>query len=164
MHWYIWSMLWLIHIIFLNFSTELWPLIEFRIMFMLTILWNNWWIWSNLVTLIFFMPKRVQQQKWAHVVLATLLYRWLLGLQRYTELSSIRDMDSGEPAYCIASRIFARFANFLEPVIVLKIDKFPDKIYLCFNSPWQPLFPVKCMWLYVVSAQCANLCLHFGTQ
>ena len=28
-------------------------------------------------------------------------------------------MGSGEPAYRIASRIFARFANFLEPVIVL---------------------------------------------
>ena len=69
-----------------------------------------------------------------------------VGLQRYTELSSIRDMSSGEPAYRIASRIFARFANFLEPVIVLKIDKFPDKIYLCFNSPLQPLFPVKYMW------------------
>ena len=56
MHWYIWSMLWLIHIIFLNFSIELWPLIDFRIMFMLNILWNNWWIWSNLViTLISFM-------------------------------------------------------------------------------------------------------------
>ena len=69
-----------------------------------------------------------------------------IGLQRYTELSSIRDMGSGEPAYHKASRIFARFANFLEPVIVLKIDKFPDKIYLSFNSPLQPLFPVKCMW------------------
>ena len=45
----IWSMLWLIHIIFPNFSTQLWPLIDFRIMFMLNILWNNWWIWSNLV-------------------------------------------------------------------------------------------------------------------
>ena len=28
-------------------------------------------------------------------------------------------MGSGQPAYRIASRIFARFANFLEPVIVL---------------------------------------------
>ena len=80
MHWYIWSMLWLIHIIFPNFSTEFWPLIDFRIMFMLNILWNNWWIWSNLlhvVTLIFFMPKHMQQQKKHsgryHVVLATLL-------------------------------------------------------------------------------------------
>ena len=58
-----------------------------------------------------------------------------IGLQQYTELASIRDMGSGEPAYRIASRIFARFANFLEPVVVLKIGKFPDKIYLCFNSP-----------------------------
>ena len=58
MHWYICSMLWLIRIIFPNFSTELWSLIDFRIMFMLNILWNNWWIWSNLVvTLIFFIPK-----------------------------------------------------------------------------------------------------------
>ena len=64
-----------------------------------------------------------------------------VGLQRYTELSSIRDMGSGEQAYRIASSIFAKFANFLEPVIVLKIGKFPDKIYLCFNSHWQPLFP-----------------------
>ena len=55
-------------------------------------------------------------------------WKWL-GLQLYTELSSIRDMGSGEPAYRIASRIFARFTNFLEPVVVLKIGKFPDKIY-----------------------------------
>ena len=33
-------MLWLIHIIFPNFSTELWPLIDFSIMFMLNILWK----------------------------------------------------------------------------------------------------------------------------
>ena len=52
-----------------------------------------------------------------------------VGLQRYTELSSIRDMGSGEPAYRIASSIFSRFANFLEPVIVLKNGKFLDKIY-----------------------------------
>ena len=64
MHWYKWSMLWLIHIIFTNFSTELWPLTDFRTIVMLSILWNNCWIWSNLVdTLIFFMPKHVQQQK-----------------------------------------------------------------------------------------------------
>ena len=53
-----------------------------------------------------------------------------LGLQQYTELESIRDMGSGEPADRITSRIFTRFANFLEPVIVLKIGKFPDKIYV----------------------------------
>ena len=53
MHWYIWSMLWLIHIIFPNISTELWPLIDLRIMFMLNILWNNWWTWSNLVDTVF---------------------------------------------------------------------------------------------------------------
>ena len=52
---------------------------------------------------------------------------------RDTPLSSIRDMGSGEPAYRTASRIFARFTNFLEPVIVLKIGKFPDKLYLCFK-------------------------------
>ena len=63
MYWYIWSLLWLIHI-FPNLPTELWPLIDSRIMFMLNILWNNWWIWSNLVvTFVFFMPKHVQQQK-----------------------------------------------------------------------------------------------------
>ena len=60
----IWSMLWPIHIIFPNFTTELRPLIDFRIMFMLNLLWNNWWIWSNLVvTFDIFMPKHVQQQK-----------------------------------------------------------------------------------------------------
>ena len=53
-----------IHIILPCFSTELWPLIDFRITFMLNILWNSWWIWSNLVdTLIFFIPKHAQQQK-----------------------------------------------------------------------------------------------------
>ena len=39
-----------------------------------------------------------------------------------------------EPAYHIPSHIFARFTNFLEPVIVLKIGKFPDKIYLWFKQ------------------------------
>ena len=85
MHWYtssvtcIWSMLWLIHIIFPNLSTELWPLIDCRIMFMLNILWNNCWIWSNLVvTLIFFCAKSCATTKISalagyHVVLATLL-------------------------------------------------------------------------------------------
>ena len=77
-HWYIWSMMW--HIIFPNFSTELWPLIDFRIMFMLNILWNNWWIWSNLVdTLIFFYAKTCTTTKIStvvgyHEVLATLLF------------------------------------------------------------------------------------------
>ena len=88
MHWYIWSMLWLIHIIFPNFSTELWPLTDFRIMFMLNILWNNWRIWSNLVdTLVFFYAKTCATTKIStvvgyHVVLATLLYwniaEWVL--------------------------------------------------------------------------------------
>ena len=40
-----------------------------------------------------------------------------LGLQRYTELSNIRCMVSGKPAYGIASSIFARFVKFLECVI-----------------------------------------------
>ena len=57
-----------------------------------------------------------------------------IGLQRYIKLSSFRDMGSGKPAYHIASPISARFANFLESVIVLKINKFPDKIYLCFKQ------------------------------
>ena len=43
-------------------------------------------------------------------------------------------MGSGEPAYRIASRIFARFANFLESVVVLKIGKFPDKILSVFQQ------------------------------
>ena len=73
-----------------------------------------------------------------------------LGLQQYTKLSSIRNMGSGKPAYCIASRIFARFTNFLEPVIILKIIKFPDKICLC----WQPLFPVKCIWFPIDAQIC----------
>ena len=75
----IWSMLWLIHIIFPNFSTELWPLIDFRIVFMLNILWNNWWIWSNLVvTFNIFYAKTCATTKIStvagyHVGLATLL-------------------------------------------------------------------------------------------
>ena len=52
------------------------------------------------------------------------LLKLYLGLQGYTELVSICDMGSGDPAYHISSHIFA---NFLEPVIVLKIGKFPDK-------------------------------------
>ena len=32
------------HIIFRQFLTELWPLIDLRILFMLNILWINWWI------------------------------------------------------------------------------------------------------------------------
>ena len=75
---YIWSMLWLIHIIFPNFSTELWPLIDFRIMFMLSVLWNNWWIWSKLVDTLIFYAKTYATTKIStvagyHVVLATLL-------------------------------------------------------------------------------------------
>ena len=44
---YMIPMLWLIHIISPNFSTELWPLIDFRILFMLNILWNKGWIWPK---------------------------------------------------------------------------------------------------------------------
>ena len=79
MHWYIWSMLWLIQIIFPNI-TVLWPLIDFRIMFMLNILWNNWWIWSDLVdTLKFFYVKTCTTTKIStvagyHVVFAMLFY------------------------------------------------------------------------------------------
>ena len=72
----IWSMLWLIHIIFPNFSTELWPLIDFRIMFMLNILWNNLWIWSHWY---FFYAKTCATTKICtvagyHVELAMLFY------------------------------------------------------------------------------------------
>ena len=42
-----------------------------------------------------------------------------LGLQRYTELVEYLRYGPDEPAYHIASRIFARFTNFLEPVIDL---------------------------------------------
>ena len=84
-----------------------------------------------------------------------------LGLQRYTKLSSIRDMGSSEPAYHIASHIFSRSANFLEPVIVLKIGKFPDKIYLYFK---QSLAAIISGEMYVVSARCVSLFLRFGTQ
>ena len=62
------SMLWLIHIIFPNFSTELLPLIDFRIMFMLNILWNNWWIWSNLVVIFDFFYAKT----WATTKISTL--------------------------------------------------------------------------------------------
>ena len=76
--WYIWSLMWLIHIIFPNFSTELWPLIDFRIMVMFNILWNNWWIWSKLVdTLIFYAETyatiKISTVAGYHVVLETLL-------------------------------------------------------------------------------------------
>ena len=37
-------MLYLMHIIFGQFLTELWPLIDVRILFMLSILWINLWI------------------------------------------------------------------------------------------------------------------------
>ena len=37
-------MLYLMHIIFGQFLTELWPLIDVRILFMLDILWINLWI------------------------------------------------------------------------------------------------------------------------
>ena len=70
-------------------------------------------------------------------------------------------MGSGEPAYRIASRIFARFANFLEPVIVLKIGNFPDKIYLCFK---QSLAAIISGEIYVVSARWANLFCASGPR
>ena len=37
-------MLFLVHVIFGQFLTELWPLIDIRILFMFNILWNNLWI------------------------------------------------------------------------------------------------------------------------
>ena len=86
-----------------------------------------------------------------------------LGLQRYTDLSSIRDMGSGKPAFRIASRIFARLVNFLEPVIVLKIGKFPDKIYLCFKQSLAAIISGE-IYVYVVSTRCANLFLCLRTQ
>ena len=57
----------LIHIIFPNSSTELWPLIDFRIVVMLIILWINLGIWSNLVVIL------ISTVAGYHVVLATLL-------------------------------------------------------------------------------------------
>ena len=68
---------------------------------------------------------------------------------------------SGKPAYRIASCIFARFMNFLEPVIVLKIGKLPDKIYPCFK---QSLAANISGEMYVVSARCPNMFLCIGTQ
>ena len=58
MHWYI------VHAVINThyfLKEELWPLIVFRILFMLSILWNNWWIWNLVGTLIFSIPKHVQQ-------------------------------------------------------------------------------------------------------
>ena len=66
MHWYIWSWLWLIHIIFPNVSTELWPLIDFRVVFMLSVLWNNWWIWSHLVVTLIFLCQNMCNNKNKH--------------------------------------------------------------------------------------------------
>lgn len=60
-------------------------------------------------------------------------------MSQYTKLLNIPGMASGEPAYSITRCIFARFAVFLEPVIVLEINKFPDKIYLFDGHT----FPVK---------------------
>ena len=74
----------------------------------------------------------------------------ILGLQQYTELSSIRDMGSGEPAYHIASPILRKVHE------LSRTCKFPDKIYLCFNSHWQPLFPGD---MNVVSAMRESVCM-----
>ena len=41
------SMLFRMHVIFGQFSTELWPFIDVRILFMLNILWINLWISSK---------------------------------------------------------------------------------------------------------------------
>ena len=62
------ALIYMIHVVtnthFLKPSNRLMTLIDFRIMFMLNILWNNWWIWSDLViTMIFFMSEHAQQQK-----------------------------------------------------------------------------------------------------
>ena len=83
-------------------------------------------------------------------------YMWVVGLQLCIRLSSIRDMGSDEPAYRVA-----RFTNFLEPVIVLKVGKFSDKIYQCFK---QFLAAIISGEMYVVSTRCASLFLHFGVQ
>ena len=41
------------HIIFGQFLTELWPLIDIRILFMLNILWINLWIWIKFCVCIY---------------------------------------------------------------------------------------------------------------
>ena len=41
----VYAVLWLRHEIFLNFLTELWPLIDVKISFYLNIFRNNEWIW-----------------------------------------------------------------------------------------------------------------------
>ena len=80
-----------------------------------------------------------------------------VGLQRYTELSSIRGMASGEPAYRITSHIFARFTNFLAHVIVLKIGKLPDKMYV-----FQSLAAIISGEMCAVFAQCMDHFFHIS--
>ena len=41
-------------------------LFDFRIMFMLNILWNNWWIWSNLVVTLIFLCQNMCYNKNKH--------------------------------------------------------------------------------------------------
>ena len=118
MHWYIWSILWLIHIIFPNFSTQLWPLIDFRITFMFNILWNIWWIWSNLVvTLIFFLCQNICNNKNKHIGVVScsvcntfigFVMRWLILLfyckkkNQTSEKNAVplNSKNSGPPKIC----------------------------------------------------------------
>ena len=74
MHCYtcIWSMLWRIHIIFPNFSTELCPLIDFRIMFML----NIWYRYIDIFYAKTCATTKISTMAGYHVVLATLLFKF----------------------------------------------------------------------------------------
>ena len=47
---FVYAVLWLAHEIFLNFSTELWPLIDVKILFM------HWYIWSMLLLIHIIFP------------------------------------------------------------------------------------------------------------
>ena len=73
----------------------------------------------------------------------------LTGLQRYTELSSIRDMGSGEPANRIASHIFRKVCKLSWTSYCPENRQISGQ-----NLSWQPLFLVKCMWFQLDAQIC----------
>ena len=47
---FVYALIFMVHVVTnTHYFPKLFNLIDFRIMFMLNIMWNNWWIWSNLV-------------------------------------------------------------------------------------------------------------------
>ena len=120
---FVYALIYMIHVVTnTHCFPELWPLIDFRTMFMLNILWNNWWIWSNLVdTLIFFLCQNMHNTKNKHSggvsCNACIAIFWkksvFSGFTLKTDSAWYKESKSID--YCEMTIIFVTFANHLWP-------------------------------------------------